>query len=199
MVYAYSVGSGETTTWENWTTEKASTNSYTIWSVWTNDLDTCIGTSMSSSNVVWKIWTSGDANSGNVSFAPKELTEEEKQRQMQEREARRLAEEKRRADQAAADAKADELLLEFLDAMQRNQLEKERAFMVDSETGKKFRIRHGSHAKVEEFDENGKLIGTHCIYAPGVPAGDEALAKKLMLETNEAEFRKIANFTRINA
>lgn len=97
-----------------------------------------------------------------------------------------------------ASARADALLAEFLDAMQRDQLVKDKMFIVESETGKRYEIKAGK--RVAELDKNGKPVALYCIRPEdwNLPDGDVMLAQKLMLETDEKSFLKIANRTLVS-
>lgn len=121
---------------------------------------------------------------------------------------RRLEQEKRWREEAAAreaakrlaEARAEKLLVDSLTAEQREDLSKKGCFYLTalSKDGKarKYRIDRGTHGNVKLLDEKGSIEGSYCAQPQGVPVADSMLAQKLMLETNEAEFRRVANFRR---
>lgn len=96
------------------------------------------------------------------------------------------------AERQLAEVKADALLAEFCDAMQRDQIEKKAEFIVLTESGKRYRVKRNQ--RVAELDSQGNLVAYYCIHPrESVPSGDVMLAQKLMLETEEARFLQIAN------
>lgn len=188
--FAYSIASGTETTWRYWTSGiTSSSNNSTSGLIY--QLDT---------GATWTYWTLGTGSSvsnnvinSNV-YKPKPLTEEEIAEQKRKNDEYLRKAEQERLEREKAEVVAEELLLQFLDAMQAKQWKDKNSFVVVSETGKKYRVARGR--RVEELDESGKVVGRHCIHPTGgVPMSDEALAQKMHLEVNEAEFRRVANFT----
>ena len=87
------------------------------------------------------------------------------------------------------------LLREWLSRKQREQFDAFGYFdVVGSESGKKYRIRHGTSVNVEELDLTGKPKSGWCFVPKGylVP-GDIMLAQKIALETSERAALKVAN------
>lgn len=172
-----------------------------VWGSWTAALgtSTVLTGRLIDTGTTWTNWHI-DTHSGTMIVsspvqraAPLPLTPE----QIAQRETERLAmaEEHRvwMAEQEQARQTSEALLAEFLDHMQRDQLEKQKSFVVLSETGKKFRFYRDRIP--QELDENGNVIGSHCIHVNHVPRADELLGLALMLAHDEKEFRRIANFT----
>jgi hypothetical protein len=101
------------------------------------------------------------------------------------------------AKRLAAVGKARTLLLEFLDEAQREQLAKSNTFEL-AIGDRRYRIRPGS--RVERLNESGLVVSRFCIHPPhqhGLPPEDVALGQKLLLESDEAEFLRTANETRV--
>lgn len=111
-----------------------------------------------------------------------------------ERQRRRAYDEQAEASKEAA-ARARALLMTNLSPAQRESLEKYRFFDIRIE-GKTYRIHQGTHGNVRQV-ENGREIVTFCAQPDGVPAEDAMLAQKLMLETDEAAFLRVANARRL--
>lgn len=89
--------------------------------------------------------------------------------------------------------KAEALLCSLLTSEQREQLEKQSAFIVKSELGKMYRIRRGSAQNIDELDAKGKPTHRLCIQcADELPVADLMAIQKLMLEMDEARLLKIA-------
>lgn len=97
--------------------------------------------------------------------------------------------------QAAATAKAEELLVSCLDQEQQAELAESDQFHVTSSAGRRFCIHRGRAGNVS-FGAGRERV-TYCIHDnEGLPAADTMLAQKLLLETDEAQFLQIANATR---
>lgn len=118
--------------------------------------------------------------------------------------AQRAAEEKRKreyeAEQArvkAAAQRAEELLIEHLTPEQQKQYKDNKWFVIEGgKTKQKYRIRAGTLvANVDVLNDTGRAQHRLCAHArPGsVPMGDQLLAQKIILETDEDAFLRIAN------
>jgi hypothetical protein len=94
---------------------------------------------------------------------------------------------------AAAEAKAEELLVMCLNETQRKLYLKESYLEVNTDIAK-YRIKKGWSKNVEKLREDGTPELVYCIH-PGIliPTADNMLAQKLMLENNEKEFLRLAN------
>lgn len=103
----------------------------------------------------------------------------------------------------SADAQADRLLGFVLSEAQRKQYKRDRAFdVIVGRTGetRRYRIKYGWAGNVYVIDERGREIEKLCIHPDAqIPIADNLIAQKLLLESNEAEFRRIANKTRLAA
>jgi hypothetical protein len=172
-------------------------------------------TSATSTATVWAKWTSSGAVSyGAVSYQdqyiiqPVKQTEEQLAAMAAAAEQRRIAEEERiakakreaealRLRREAADKTAKALLDMFLTPAQQKTMNEIESIIVKAENEKWYRIRKGSSCNVDELDgENGKVVARLCVvprWDYQVPVADQMLAQKLMLETNAAEFMRIAN------
>jgi hypothetical protein len=87
------------------------------------------------------------------------------------------------------------LLREWLSPEQRAQFDAERHFdVIGCHSGKKYRIRYGSSANIDELDETGRpRMGWCFIPSAYLVAGDVMLAQKIALETNERDALAVAN------
>lgn len=104
----------------------------------------------------------------------------------QRRRATRIA---READRAAA--RARRLLVENISDAQRAQFEAHGYFDV-SVGQRTYRIHQGTHGNVRRV-EGGVETVSLCAQPAGVPVCDAMLAQKLLIETDEAAFLRIAN------
>lgn len=95
-----------------------------------------------------------------------------------------------------ADRRADErslkLLLRCLTAPQRAEFERSHAFRVRGGSGQQYRITYGTAGNVEVLSPTGAVARRLCAGPVGVPTAAVMLAQKLMLETRESEFLRIA-------
>ena len=141
-------------------------------------------TSVSAANTTWFSWTAeGGATVISDGREAPLLTPEQVV-------AGEILRERCRAE-ATANAKA--LLVAHLTLEQREMLDKQSAIIVETET-RRYRLRLGWVQNVDELDKDGKRLGCFCIHpSVSVPAHDNLLAQKLMLETDEDAFRRIAN------
>jgi hypothetical protein len=137
-------------------------------------------------------------------FTPRELTKEElkaekkrieaqKQREV-EAEKRRKEEEKRKK---AASVRARELLMANLNENQRKQFEKNGWFVVEGGKSKKsYKVLGDRWAgNVHELcKDKEKIVASLCAHTQtDIPIEDNLLTQKLMLETSEEDFLRIAN------
>lgn len=97
---------------------------------------------------------------------------------------------------AAAEAKAEALLLTYLDEDQKARYLREGAFIVTTRSGSQFELRKGK--TVLEYERT--LFGmrrkgwTHCVWHLdyGIPEADRLLHLKVLLAADEDKFRSIA-------
>lgn len=177
------------------TTTTAVTEYYDIYKTWIDDTSTAT-TSGWYQLVPWNTWVNKHQN---IITKGKTLEKQRRRIAAQQEEIRR-ANEERKLKELEAEKVAEELLLANLTEEQKEEYQRLKQFHVISAEGKRFRIdaKRRQH-NVFELNEQGIEVVEHCIYARnGVPLSDNALAQKLLLETDEAEFRKIANQTRLH-
>lgn len=92
-------------------------------------------------------------------------------------------------------ARARQLLRAWLSPHQKIQFEANGFFdVLGCHSGKRYRIRRGTSANINELDGNGQLGPGWCFVPAGALAeGDVMLAQKIALETNEQGALDIAN------
>jgi hypothetical protein len=95
-----------------------------------------------------------------------------------------------------AEDRAKDLLLGSLSPSQRAEFMLEGYFHVKSPRGFLYRITQARSMGVLCWDPQGGEVGKYCLIHTGVftPVFDQMLTQKLMLEMDEEEFLKIANF-----
>jgi|SRR6185312_4403432 len=94
-----------------------------------------------------------------------------------------------------AQARGMRLLQSWLSAEQRAQFDSEGRFeVIGSDSGTRYRIRHGTSTNVDELDRVGNVVAGWC-FVPlgGMVAGDVMLAQKIGLETSERSTLAVAN------
>jgi hypothetical protein len=93
------------------------------------------------------------------------------------------------------EARATTLLREWLSPQQRAQFDTEGYFdVVGCDSGKRYRIHHGTSMNVHEMDDAGYSKSGWC-FVPNrrLAAGDVMLAQKIALETCEHKALAVAN------
>lgn len=165
------------TAWVVWCSNDSATATVSvstdyIWPKWcssvTSATTSVTATSVNVTSNAWLFWAGHEAKLGDV---------------------RERLEEQRRALE-----RAEALLQMLLDGEQQKQFTKDRTFeVIGSQSKRRYRIRHGIHGNVRLLDEAGKEIASFCAQPHGVPDADAVLAQKLMLETAEDDFLKVAN------
>jgi hypothetical protein len=103
--------------------------------------------------------------------------------------------------QREREARGRKLLTEWLSPEQWAQYEAYGFFDVTgSDTGRRYRIRHGTVANVYEVDESGQTRAGWCFVPNGnLVAGDVVLAQKIALETDERGALAVANNLEVRA
>ena len=93
------------------------------------------------------------------------------------------------------EARALRLLRNWLSAEQRRQLDKEGSFdVIGCDSGKRYRIRYGISANMQEVNQAGTPLMGLCFVPVGhLVAGDVMLAQKIALETSETSALQVAN------
>lgn len=94
-------------------------------------------------------------------------------------------------------ARAKNVLVSVLNEKQREQFEAEKHFELEV-NDRLYRVKPGM--RVERLEKGSKKVLSYfCIHASheyNLPAEDVALSQKLLLETNETEFLRVANETK---
>ena len=103
-----------------------------------------------------------------------------------------------------AKARARRLLISMLTPDQRKELEEKNHFhlTVHDRSGsmRVYRIEHGYAGNVKLLGVAGQPVKRYCIHADyRLPYEDQMLAQKLLLESNEEHFLKVANMTQLRA
>ena len=92
-----------------------------------------------------------------------------------------------------AKERAEKLLRSCLSPQQQDELERLHHFHLIV-GNKRYRINRGRSRNIQLIDETGKVVKHLCAHPREyVPDADTMLAQKLMLETDEESFLKIAN------
>jgi hypothetical protein len=100
-----------------------------------------------------------------------------------------------------AEHKALTLLGAWLSPTQAEQYKSYKHFeVIGSDTGTRYRIRHGRTMNVDELDSVGNRVREWCFLPEGkLAAGDVMLAQKIALETFESQALAVANRGRLLA
>lgn len=173
------------TVWPTWvysyqstsTAGTATASCVNIWPAWVASYSATVSTTATYSGVIWQQWVDG---TGYYAAQPFQEANE-------------------RVKEHAAVARAEELLREHLNEEQRSSYDMFREFLCKAQSGKTYRIRKGTSNNVFLLNDEGAEIMRFCIHPQGVPDGDAMLAQKLMLETDEKSFTRIANKTQLVA
>jgi hypothetical protein len=106
-----------------------------------------------------------------------------------------MAGERMRWTSSQAEEKALKLLRSWLSPEQAQQYDSRKHFeVIGSDTGARYRIRHGRMMNIEELDFAGNKVCAWCFLPEGgLVAGDCMLAQKIALETFERKALVIAN------
>lgn len=103
--------------------------------------------------------------------------------------------ERMRAPTSEAEQKAHALLRAWLSPEQAQQHNSQRHFeVIGSDTGKRYRIRHGRMINIDQLDSAGNKVCVWCFVPEGnLAASDCMLAHKIALETFETKALAVAN------
>jgi hypothetical protein len=103
--------------------------------------------------------------------------------------------EERRRAHLRSEERSQALLRQWLSPNQAEQYDRFQRFeVVGSDTGKRYRIRHGTAMNIEELAASGYIARRWCFGPEGATAtGDVMLAQKVALETFELNALAIAN------
>jgi hypothetical protein len=93
------------------------------------------------------------------------------------------------------EARGVTLLRQWLSPEQQAQFNASKCFdVVGCDSGRRFRISHGTGTNVYEIDDAGRPVMGWCFVPSGhLVAGDVMLAQKIALETNERAALAVAN------
>ena len=93
------------------------------------------------------------------------------------------------------EARGITLLRQWLSPEQQAQFDSSKCFDVAGcDSGRRYRIRHGTGTNVHELDDAGRPVVGWCFVPSGhLVAGDVMLAQKIALETNERAALAVAN------
>jgi hypothetical protein len=163
------------------------------WAGWNGNVLT-----VADNNAVWRTWNDQLTFVLQMPGAQFEETEEQREaREARAAEHRRTIEEREERTRAA-NARALELFLHVLKPAERETFEKEKCLYVKGSRGRRYRIRceHTKSHNVEWLDDAGQKRASLCAYPGGnVPNPDAWMVQKLMLELDEDEFCRIANYS----
>lgn len=104
------------------------------------------------------------------------------------------------ASKCSPEERGLKLLREWLSHEQRTQFDAEGYFdVIGCHSQKKYRIRYGSSANIDELDDADVPRMAWC-FVPNIylVAGDVMLAQKIALETNERDAMAVANLSLIH-
>jgi hypothetical protein len=103
--------------------------------------------------------------------------------------------ERMRAPTSEAEQKAHALLRAWLSPEQAQQYNSQRHFdVIGSDTGTRYRIRHGRMVNIDQLDSAGNKVCVWCVVPEGnLAASDCMLVQKIALETFETKALAIAN------
>lgn len=205
--------------WNNSTTAACTTNFDSngngVWAQWTSTssaMTSCSNSIYQQSSGIWGQWVRVENNYPQGTRIPFHdqhvlewyeierirLTPHTAHIQSYQAEKWRIAEEERKRKEAAAEARANELLLRHLTKDQGEMYKKEKKFVVYGEDGKSYQVGYGWSGNVVEMSKDGKPVKRYCIHpAQQIPIPDHMLSQKLMLETDSKRFREVANATAI--
>jgi hypothetical protein len=93
------------------------------------------------------------------------------------------------------EARGITLLRQWLSPQQQAQFDASKYFdVIGCDSGRRYRIRHGTETNVHELDDAGRPVMGWCFVPSGhLVAGDVMLAQKIALETNERAVLSVAN------
>ncbi len=205
--------------WGHWTNAVGtSCGYYDPWPTWTSQLNATSATitGTNTTDLAWHYWARQQP-AQQYRAVVSESAEQRRVREQREAEYRARCDADRAA-RALAERKAETLLLRHLSPVQREEYQRTGAFTVRMDDGRSYRIRKGWAGNVDAFEapkidqvlerEGGIVVPAAngaprrverlCIHPRElVPDCDNMLAQKLLLEADEAEFRRIANITRV--
>jgi hypothetical protein len=87
------------------------------------------------------------------------------------------------------------MLMSLLDRGQQAMFLKEEAIIEVAPSGNRYRLRLAITGNIERLNNRGRPIERLCVHPAGVPVGDVLATQLLLLRTDEAELRRMANIT----
>lgn len=199
MPFFYGTGTGGSTTstaiWPTWVVQ--ATASYTATSVSTatiwNEWNSCYAQSTAQSAQIYSQMSHqqlGQQVAQNRSAAEIDQLRAQVARQQQMNEAAFAT---LKAQRESAEARARELLERCLSLEEKARL-RQHGHIVVCGAKNRYRIRQGRVGNVDVVGKNGIITGRLCAHpVASTPDFDTMLAQKLMIETDEAAFLRIAN------
>ncbi len=171
-------GNGSTTAvWLDWNYTTNTTAS--VWPEWT--------ASWTNSQIATIYTVEGVWNDWNIGYQALVETREQQA-------VRLAAQERAVQEREAITVRARSLLMEHLNAEQRQEYEKSNHFHVRGSRGRRYRIKCGRAHNVYTVNDDGLLIVEHCAHVlENVPNEDNILAQKLLIEHDEDAFLATAN------
>lgn len=179
--------------WRIWTDGTVTGNTTTdVWPMWcdsTNFTTTCDVTTGA-----WNYWVAVNEQA--------HLTKEQQaERQAQAERARLEAAERAKVQaeqQRLSEERAEALLKSVLSPEQREAYEREAAFFVQSQSGKRFKVEKKWSGNLTEYSDDGRPINRYCVHPQWkIPDQDNMALQKIMLECDEASLLQTANRTRL--
>jgi hypothetical protein len=167
-----------------------------------------VANTTSASTLDWTYTTSSSASTADWGYATwptmtiQWVNPAETADQRRVREERVTAERARavqeRAERLVADRRAEQLLVRHLTPEQRRTLRRNRWFVIEGQSGRRYQIGTAQHAgNIRLLGDDGEPVEQLCCHprTGEVPLYDSILTQKLMLEGDEETFRRIANIT----
>lgn len=167
-----------------------------VWPVWIQDVQLTTTATAATTNV-WPEWVLGHNWYRYENLVNRQLQQIQPQLQQYREEVAERATTAAKERQEASE-RATALLREHLDESQRSSYDLFKEFLVKCQSGKVYRIKKGISGNVNLLNDDGVPIIQFCIHPDvSVPAEDNMLAQKLLLETDEKGFCRIANKTQL--
>lgn len=173
-------------------------------STWGQWLDTGTGGSITYGQSEWKMWvdmgtttTATTSITGTWDVWVSNTTSEYRSIPVDALRANEAARAKRKLLREERRARARKLLMQVLNAKQKQDLEKHNYFyVIGGKTGNRYRIDQGRSGNVKLLSQDDKVQQSWCAHPRiGCPDEDTMLAQKIMLEHMEGRFKDIANIT----
>ena len=99
------------------------------------------------------------------------------------------------ADRESAEQRGMRLLKENQSPTQRKQYDESRSFeAIGGDSGRRYRIRHGTSMNIDELDATGRIVSRWCVVPNGeLVIGDVLLSQKVGLEVFERDTLAVAH------